>query len=388
MVPTVGPMSLTHLRHALRAAVLLGALLPAAGMATEEAPLKPVTVLRGLDHPWSLAFLPDFEREGRMLLTEREGRMRLANVRGELGPPLEGLPPVDARGQGGLLDVALDPRFPETRWVYWSYAEPAAGGTNSTAVARGKLEAQGLKGRMTGVQVIFRQSPRMESRLHFGSRLVFARDGRLFITLGERFTRRDDAQTLGNHHGKVVRIEADGRVPQDNPYASRAGALPEIWSLGHRNIQGAALHPATGELWIHEHGPQGGDEVNVAEAGRNYGWPVITYGAEYVTGTKIGEGTAKAGMEQPLVYWVPSIAPSGMAFLTSDRYPGWKGDLFVGALRAQVLVRLRFDGRRLVTQERLLQDLNERIRDVRQGPDGWLYLLTDAADGRVIRLER
>ena len=381
-------MNPTRLHQAARAGVLLAALLATAGMAAEEAPLKPVPVVRGLDHPWGLAFLPGFEREGRMLVTERPGRMRLANVHGELGPPLDGLPPVDARGQGGLLDVVLDPRFPDTRWVYWSYAEPAGGGQNSTAVARGRLEAQGLKGRLADVQVIFRQAPRVSSIAHFGSRLVFARDGRLFITLGDRFIRRDDAQALGNHLGKVVRIEADGRVPKDNPYASRAGVLPEIWSLGHRNIQGAALHPVTGELWTHEHGPQGGDEVNVAEAGRNYGWPVITYGAEYGSGAKIGEGAAKAGMEQPLVYWVPSIAPSGMAFLTSDRYPGWKGDLFVGALRAQVLVRLRFDGRKPVAQERLLPDLHERIRDVRQGPDGWLYLLTDASDGQVIRLER
>jgi len=386
--PYSGAMNRTCLPHAARAAAVLGALLSTAGMATEEAPLKPVPVVRGLDHPWGLAFLPDVEREGRMLVTERPGRMRLAHVRGELGPPLEGLPPVDARGQGGLLDVVLDPRFADTRWVYWSYAEPAGGGRNSTAVARGRLEAQGLRGRLADVQVIFRQAPRVSSVAHFGSRLVFGRDGRLFVTLGDRFSRRDDAQTLGNHHGKVVRIEPDGRVPKDNPYASRAGALPEIWSHGHRNIQGAALHPATGELWTHEHGPQGGDEVNVAEAGRNYGWPVITYGAEYGSGAKIGEGTSKAGMEQPLVHWVPSIAPSGMAFLTSDRYPGWKGDLFVGALRAQVLVRLRFDGRKPVAQERLLQDLNERIRDVRQGPDGWLYLLTDASDGQVIRLER
>jgi glucose/arabinose dehydrogenase len=314
--------------------------------------------------------------------------MRLADVRGDIGPPLEGLPPMDARGQGGLLDVALDPRFAHTRWVYWSYAEPAGEGRNSTAVARGRLESQGLKGRLTDVQVIFRQMPRVASMAHFGARLVFARDGRLFITLGERLVRRDDAQALSNHLGKVVRIEADGRVPKDNPYASRAGVMPEIWSLGHRNVEGAALHPVTGELWTHEHGPQGGDEVNVDEAGRNYGWPVITYGAEYGSGAQIGEGTAKPGMEQPLVYWVPSIAPSGMAFLTSDRYPGWKGDLFVGALAAQVLVRLHFDGRKPVAQERLLQDLHERIRDVRQGPDGWLYVLTDASEGRIIRLER
>jgi glucose/arabinose dehydrogenase len=366
--------------------IAAGLLLGAAGAAAAQA-LKPVTLVRGLSHPWGLAFLPAFEQDGRMLVTERDGRMRIVNARGELGPPIAGLPPVEARGQGGLLDVVLDPKFDQTRWVYWSYSEPGSGG-NSTAVARGRLEATGLQGRLADVQVVFRQQPKYASNAHFGSRLVFARDGRLFVTLGDRFTRRDDAQTLDNHHGKVVRIEPDGRVPADNPFAGRAGARPEIWSLGHRNVQGAALHPQTGELWTHEHGPQGGDELNLTEAGRNYGWPVITYGGEYGSGAKIGEGTAKAGMEQPLVHWAPSIAVSGMAFLTSDRYPGWKGDLFVGALRSQTLVRLRLDGRKVLTQERLLQDLDERIRDVRQGPDGWLYLLTDSRDGKVIRLQR
>jgi len=367
-----------------RLAALL--LLAASGAAVAQA-LKPVTLVRGLSHPWGLAFLPDFEQSGRMLVTERDGRMRIVSTGGELGPPLAGVPAVDARGQGGLLDVVLDPKFEQTRWVYWSYSERGDGG-NSTAVARGRLEANGLQGRLTDVQVVFRQVPKYSSSAHFGSRLVFARDGRLFITLGDRFSRRDDAQTLDNHHGKVVRIEPDGRVPGDNPFAGRAGARPEIWSFGHRNVQGAALHPQTGELWTHEHGPQGGDELNVTEAGRNYGWPVISFGAEYGSGAKIGEGTAKAGMEQPVVHWVPSIATSGMAFLTSERYPGWKGDLFVGALRAQHLVRLRLDGRRVVQQERLLQDLRERIRDVRQGPDGWLYVLTDSSDGQVVRLQR
>jgi glucose/arabinose dehydrogenase len=366
------------------AALLL--LLAGSGAAVAQA-LKPVTLVRGLSHPWGLAFLPDFEQSGRMLVTERDGRMRIVSTGGELGPPLAGVPAVDARGQGGLLDVVLDPKFEQTRWVYWSYSERGDGG-NSTAVARGRLEANGLQGRLTDVQVVFRQVPKYSSSAHFGSRLVFARDGRLFITLGDRFSRRDDAQTLDNHHGKVVRIEPDGRVPGDNPFAGRAGARPEIWSFGHRNVQGAALHPQTGELWTHEHGPQGGDELNVTEAGRNYGWPVVSFGAEYGSGAKIGEGTAKAGMEQPVVHWVPSIATSGMAFLTSERYPGWKGDLFVGALRAQHLVRLRLDGRRVVQQERLLQDLRERIRDVRQGPDGWLYVLTDSSDGQVVRLQR
>jgi glucose/arabinose dehydrogenase len=341
------------------------------------------TVARGLDHPWGMAFLPSFARDGRVLVTERSGRMRLLDTRNGTGSVLEGLPPVDARGQGGLLDVVLHPQFADNAWVYWSYAEPDALGGNSTAVARGRLDGT----RLRDVQVVFRQAPKFASTYHFGSRLVFARDGRLFVTLGDRNARRDDAQVLSNHHGKIVRIEADGSVPRDNPFVGQADARPEIWSLGHRNVQGAALHPATGELWTHEHGPQGGDEVNVAEAGRNYGWPVITYGAEYGSGRKIGEGTHRAGMEQPLTYWVPSIAPSGMAFVTGNRYPGWQGSLVVGALRGQLLVRLQLEGRKVVRQERLLTGLGERIRDVRQGPDGWLYLLTDSDDGRLLRLD-
>ena len=251
-------------------------------------------------------------------------------------------------------------------------------------MARGRLQGH----RLTDVAVIFRQQPKHGSSAHFGSRLVFDRGGRLFVTLGDRFSRRDDAQDLSNHIGKIVRIAPDGSVPPDNPFVGRPGVRPEIWSYGHRNVQGAALHPETGELWAHEHGPQGGDELNVVEAGRNYGWPVITYGREYGTGFRIGEGTAKEGMEQPLTYWVPSIAPSGMAFLTSERYPGWRGNLFIGALRAEVLVRLELDGRRVVRQARLLTTLNERIRHVVQGPDGWLYILTDNVDGKVLRLER
>jgi glucose/arabinose dehydrogenase len=367
------------------AALLLWAGLLAAAWSAEVA-LQPVPLVRGLTHPWGLAFLPDFERSGRMLVTERPGRLRIVTTGGEIGAPLVGVPEVDARGQGGLLDVALDPKFTDNSLVYLSYAEAGEGG-NGTAVARGRLEMQGLAGRLVDVQVIFRQRPKVQSTAHFGSRLVFARDGRLFVTLGDRYSRRDDAQRLDNHLGKIVRIEADGRVPADNPFVATKGALPEIWSWGHRNVQGAALHPQTGLLWVDEHGPQGGDEVNLVQAGRNYGWPVITYGAEYVTGRKIGEGTAKAGMEQPLTYWVPSIAPSGMAFLTSARYPGWQGSLFVGALKDAMLVRLQFDGTKVVAQERLLQDKLGRIRDVRQGPDGWLYVLTDEGDGQLVRLE-
>jgi aldose sugar dehydrogenase len=290
---------------------------------------------------------------------------------------------VVAAGQGGLLDVVLHPQFASNQLVYWSFSESAEGGA-STAVARGKLDGK----RLADVQVIFRQRPAVGGGNHFGSRLVWSRDGKLFVGLGDRFTRKDDAQTLDNHMGKVVRIEADGKAPADNPFVQRAGAKPEIWSYGHRNIQGAALHPATGELWTVEHGPQGGDELNVPAAGANHGWPVITYGRNYGIGTKIGEGTERADVAPPLRYWIPSIAPSGMAFLTSDRYPGWKGSLFIGALRGSHLARLELDGRNVVKEEQLLGERNERIRDVRQGPDGWLYVLTDSPDGQILRLER
>jgi aldose sugar dehydrogenase len=341
--------------------------------------LKPVVVAKGLDHPWGLAFLPD----GRLLVTERPGRMRIVERDGSLNEPLAGLPPVVAAGQGGLLDVVLHPQFASNQLVYWSFSEAGEGGAG-TAVARGKLDGK----RLADVQVIFRQQPKVSGGNHFGSRLVWARDGRLFVGLGDRFTHKDDAQTLDNHMGKVVRIEADGKAPADNPFVARAGAKAEIWSYGHRNIQGAALHPTSGELWTVEHGPQGGDELNVPAAGANHGWPVITYGRNYGTGTKIGDGTERADVAPPLRYWIPSIAPSGMAFLTSDRYPGWKGNLFVGALRGSHLARLELDGRKVVKEEQLLAERNERIRDVRQGPDGWLYVLTDSPDGQVWRLER
>ncbi len=376
------------------AALALTAWLAAAGAQAQgtATPLKAQPVAHGLVNPWSLAFLPD----GRMLVTERPGRMRIVAPDGKLGPPLPGLPTVVAEGQGGLLDVVLDPRFTSNRLVYWSYSEAADDGSNGTAVARARLDGAPGAERLADVQVIFRQSPKVASRLHFGSRLAFGSDGRLFITLGDRFTRKDDAQTLDNTLGKVVRIEPDGRVPADNPFAAAHGtprpgvaanARPEIWSFGHRNVQGAAIHPATGELWTTEHGPQGGDELNLTQAGRNHGWPVITHGRNYGTGTRIGEGTERADVVPALAIWAPvSIAPSGMAFLTSDRYPGWKGNLFIGALRGQALLRLELDGSKLLREERLLRTLNERIRDVRQGPDGWLYVLTDNPDGRILRL--
>ena len=375
----------------LAALAASAALLLATGPAQAQAPAAPPkvqTVAHGLVNPWGLAFLPD----GRMLVTERPGRMRLVGTDGKAGPPLPGLPPVVAEGQGGLLDVVVDPRFATNRLVYWSYSEAAADGdTNGTAVARGRLDGAPGAERLADVQVIFRQVPKVASRLHFGSRLAFGQDGRLFVTLGERFSRKDDAQTLDNTLGKVARIEADGRVPADNPLVGKAGnpagTRLEIWSWGHRNVQGAAVHPATGELWTTEHGPQGGDELNLTGPGRNHGWPVITHGRNYGTGTRIGDGTERADVVAPLLHWVPtSIAPSGMAFLTSDRYPGWKGNLFIGALRGQALVRITLDGNKVLAQERLLQTLNERIRDVRQGPDGLLYLLTDNADGRILKL--
>ncbi|HMO48541.1 MAG TPA: PQQ-dependent sugar dehydrogenase [Rubrivivax sp.] len=343
---------------------------------------KAVSVARGLANPWAVAFLPD----GRWLVTERAGRLRIVERDGRVGEPVSGLPAVDAGGQCGLLDVVLDPAYADNGWVYWSYAEAGEGGGrgNSTAVARGKLQGN----QMREVQKIFTQLPKVSSRQHCGSRLVFARDGRLFVTLGDRFSRKEDAQTLDNHIGKVVRIEPDGRVPADNPFVATPGAKPEIWSLGHRNVQGAALHPQTGELWISEHGPQGGDELNRVLPGRNYGWPLLTYGRNYGSGTRIGEEGPKPGFEQPLKYWVPvSVAPSGMAFVTSERYAGWAGSLLLGTLRGESLLRLELDGTRVVREERLLNALSARIRDVRQGPDGLIYVLTDSADGQLLRLQ-
>lgn len=334
------------------------------------------TFASGLEHPWSLAFLPD----GRMLVTERPGRLRIVARDGALSQPLAGVPAVDAEGQGGLLDVVLDPRFAENSTIYLSYAEPGPDGTNGTAVARARLDGAQL----ADLKVIFRQQPKIRSNHHFGSRLVFARDGNLFVTTGERNSERDKAQDLGAHIGKIARITPDGGVPADNPFAGREDALPEIWSYGHRNVQGAALHPVTGELWTHEHGPRGGDEINIARAGRNYGWPVITYGREY-SGPAIGEGTAKEGMEQPVQYWVPSIGPSGMAFHDGRGHPAWKDQLFVGALAAAQLVRLAVepDGK-VLHEERI--GIGKRVRDVREGPDGALYLVTDEDAGEILRI--
>ncbi|RZI72214.1 MAG: PQQ-dependent sugar dehydrogenase [Variovorax sp.] len=351
------------------------------GCAAMAAP-QPVAVATGLDHPWGVGFLP----EGRFLVTERPGRMRVVEADGRLGTPLAGLPTIASGGQGGLLDVLVDSDFARNRTVYFCFSEPEAGGggANSTALASAVLSAD--RSRLDGLKILFSQKPKFASRSHFGCRIVEARDGTLFLTLGDRFSRKDDAQTLDNHHGKVVRVQKDGSVPRDNPFVGRPGALPEIWSYGHRNSQGATLGP-DGRLWMTEHGPQGGDEINVPQAGRNYGWPVITYGENY-GGGKIGEGiTARAGMEQPLHYWAPSIATSGMAFVTSDRYgAAWKGNLFVGSLKFGYLDRIEFRDGKVVAEHKLLDSGKARIRDVRQGPDGLLYVLTDASDGKLIRL--
>jgi aldose sugar dehydrogenase len=337
------------------------------------------TFARGLDHPWGLAFLPD----GRLLVTERPGRMRVIGMDGKLSQPLQGVPKVFATGQGGLLDVALDRQFASNSTIYFCFAEPADGG-GRTSMARARLVTDGPP-RLEKVKVIFRQQGPLSSGNHWGCRIVQMPDDNLFLTLGEHFTHRDQAQNLGNHLGKIVRIRPDGSLPPDNPFVGRQGAMPEIWSYGHRNSQGAAINPATGKFWMHEHGPRGGDEINIPEAGKNYGWPVIGYGIDY-NGAKIHEATAKPGMEQPIKYWVPSIAPSGMAFYTGDLFPDWKGNLFVGALAAQMLVRLEVEGNRVGKEERLLHDLRERIRDVRSGPDGALWLLTDSSNGRVLRV--
>ena len=334
---------------------------------TEEHSLSVEQVVSGLAYPWGMAFLPD----GRMLITERPGRLRVVTEGKLLPEAVAGLPEIAVNGQGGLLDVKVHPRFEENRLVYFSYSAPGAGGVG-TAVARGRLEGN----RLEGIEVLFSMEPKSRSGRHFGSRLVFDRDGYLFITLGDRGD-RERAQQTDDHAGSVIRLHDDGRGPDDNPFVRRAGWKPEIYSYGHRNLQGAALHPGTGEVWTHEHGPQGGDEVNIIRSGQNYGWPVITYGVNYVIGTRIGEGTHKPGMVQPLHYWVPSIAPSGMTFYDAGRFPRWQGNLFVGALRDRSLVRLVLEGEKIVHEERFLDNAIGRIRAVSQGPDGLLYLLTD-----------
>jgi glucose/arabinose dehydrogenase len=317
-----------------------------------------------------------------MLVTERDGRLRVISKDFQLDPrPVEGVPPVVAAGQGGLFDVVLHPGFAKNQLVYLAYNGAGSGGWG-TELMRAKFDGQ----RLIEPQVLFRLEPKSRGGQHFGGRIVFDRQGYVYLTLGDRGDKAR-AQLLYDHAGSVIRLHDDGRVPQDNPFVKQPAAKPEKFTLGNRNMQGAALHPKTGELWAHEHGPQGGDEVNVMRAGRNYGWPVITYGVNYGLGTKIGEGTHKAGMEQPLYKWVPSIAPSGMAFYEGDRFPGWRGNLLIGALRSEMLVRLELDGEKIVSEERLLKGTLGRIRDVRVGPDGYVYLLTDDSDGVLARLE-
>ena len=335
-----------------------------------------VEIADDLQHPWGLAFLPD----GRILVTERPGRLRIIE-NGRLNPrPVSGLPEITASGQGGLLDVAIHPNYRDNGWIYFSFVGSGKGGMG-TEVARARLEGNRLK----DLQLLFRMEHKSRTSRHFGSRLAFDGDGYLYISLGDRGD-RPRAQRLIDHAGSVIRLHDDGRVPADNPFITRKGARPEIYSYGHRNIQGMALHPETGEVWTHEHGPQGGDEINIVRPGLNYGWPVITYGVNYGIGTRIGEGTRKPGMEQPLYYWVPSIAPSGMAFYTGDKFPQWRGSLFVGSLKFDLLARLTLKGSQVVGEERLLRNSLGRIRDVKEGPDGYLYLLIDAWDGSMVRI--
>jgi len=370
------------------AVVLAGVALLASSALAQDAPRSPTPkplklaakvtdVAKGLEHPWGVELLPD----GRFLVTERPGRMRIVGRDGRLSDPLAGVPEVYARGQGGLLDVALGPGFAQDRLVYFSFAERGSGGAG-TAVGRGRLGERGLE----DTQVIWRQQPKVDgSNNHWGSRLVFRPDGTLFVTLGDRFVHSARAQDLSTTIGKVVRINGDGSAPRDNPFVGRDGALPEIWSYGHRNVQAAALD-ARGELWTVEHGARGGDEVNHPQPGKNYGWPVITYGVDY-SGARIGIGTAQPGMEQPVYYWDPVIAPSGATFYSGRAFPDWRGDLLVGSLRPGALVRLRIANGRVTREERYLDELDERIRDVREGPDGAIYLLTDSSRGRLLRVE-
>ncbi|TBW09689.1 PQQ-dependent sugar dehydrogenase [Azotobacter chroococcum subsp. isscasi] len=360
--------------------VLLAPAVQAARYPSEKGPVQVDQLAGGLEHPWALAFLP--EGQG-MLITERPGRLRLF-AGGQLSAPLGGLPKVFARGQGGLLDVALSPQFAADRLVYLSYAEAGDDGTAGTTVGRGRLSAD-LR-RLEDFRVIFRQQPKLSTGIHFGSRLVFDRDGHLFIALGEN-NQRPTAQDLDKLQGKLVRLYPDGRVPEDNPFVERADARPEIWSYGHRNQQGAALDPRTGRLWTHEHGPRGGDEINIPEPGRNYGWPLATHGINY-SFLPIPEARGKTveGTEPPHYVWEKSPAISGMAFYDAERFPAWQHSLFIGALVDRCLIRLELDGERIVHEERLLEDLDTRIRDVRQGPDGYLYLLSDETDGKLLRL--
>jgi len=373
------------IRLAIAAAVTLAAALPADALdetfETRGPAIRVATVVDGLDHPWAIAFLPD----GGMLVTERPGALRIVRADGSLSEPVSGVPEVDARGQGGLLDVTIDPAFAENRLVYLSYAESGDDG-NGTAVARGRLADDGS--RLDNVDVIFRQLPKVASRLHFGSRLVFDDDGRLYVTLGERALARVrmQAQDLSSHLGKIVRINPDGSVPDDNPFVGKDGAKPEIYAYGVRNVQAAAINPASGELWEIEHGPRGGDELNIVRSGANYGWPLVTLGVEYSGDPLPGAVKSREGMVDAIYSWTPVIAPSGMIFYGGRAFPDWKGDLFVGGLGSTALVRLDVDGDSVGGEERLLERLGLRIRDVAQGPDGAIYVATDQDNGAILRI--
>lgn len=350
---------------------------------TEKGPVLLSVVARGLGQPWGMDVFPN----GAIILTEKPGRLRILDREGNLSAPLGGVPPVADGGQGGLLDVTVDPAFANNRLLWLAYSEPASDGANSTAVARGRLSADETT--LEGFTVVFRQLPRYPGGLHFGARVVFARDGTLFVTLGERFREpwREQAQDLGSHLGKVVRLQPDGTAPRDNPFIGRDDALPELWSYGHRNVQGAAIHPETGKLWITEHGPRGGDELNVLKPGGNYGWPLVSHGVEY-SGRPVGRGRSSGpGLADPVATWTPAIAPGGIAFYTDRACPAWQGNLLVSGLRARAILRLELDGESVVHEERLIADEGRRIRDVAVGPDGVIYALTDdKRDGRVIRL--
>jgi glucose/arabinose dehydrogenase len=366
------------MRVLLLASIFAAASASAQVFHTEELSFKAVTVVEGLEHPWSVAFLPD----GRMLVTERGGRLRTVSKDGKLDPaPVAGVPEVVQRGQSGLFDVALDPRYAGNHFIWLAYTASGGGGI-ATELARGRLAGE----RLEDLRVIFREEPKARASIQFGGRIVFDGAGHVFLTLGD-LGDKERAQRPDDDAGSVIRLNLDGSIPKDNPFVGRSGWKPEKFDLGHRNMQGAAIDPATGALWTHEHGPQGGDEINIIRPGLNYGWPVITYGVNYGIGTRIGEGTSKPGMEQPLHYWVPSIAPSGMMFYTGDRFPKWKGNLFVGSLKFGLLVRLRLEGDKVAHEERMLHKQLGRIRDVRQGPDGLIYLLTDENKGVLVRLE-
>ncbi|MCZ6525758.1 MAG: PQQ-dependent sugar dehydrogenase [Gammaproteobacteria bacterium] len=343
---------------------------------TEKHNIRIELLVSGLQHPWGMAFLPN----GNILVTERAGRLRLIKNNKLLDAAVSGLPRIKQHGQGGLLGIALHPQFEKNNWVYLAYAGKGKGGYG-TEVIRGRLTGMQL----TNVETLFRALPKSRGGNHFGSRLLFAPDGSLFISLGDRGD-RDRAQDLNDHAGTLIRINDDGTVPNDNPFVDTMGMKPEIYCYGNRNMQGMALQAGSNLIWTHEHGPQGGDEVNIMRAGVNYGWPVITYGVNYVIGTKIGEGTHKDGMAQPIHKWVPSIAPSGMTFYSGDVFPEWQGDLFVGSLKFGLLVRLEVSGDKIIHEERMLHGNYGRIRDVVQGPDGLLYLLTDEQNGSLYRI--